>query len=96
MLDKFTNRLRYFIELSYNGFDFHGWQYQPNAVTVQETIENSLRLLLKKKELKIIGAGRTDTGVHATKQIIHFDTQKERTIRSWIHGTNSFLPKPNF
>ena len=65
MLDKFTNRLRYFIELSYNGSDFHGWQSQPNAITVQETIENSLQLILKNKELKIVGAGRTDTGVHA-------------------------------
>ena len=61
MLDKFTNRLRYFIELSYNGSDFHGWQSQPNAITVQETIENSLQLILKNKELKIVGAGRTDT-----------------------------------
>ena len=56
MLDKFTNRLRYFIELSYNGTDFHGWQSQPNAITVQETIENSLQLILKNKDLKIIGA----------------------------------------
>ena len=61
MLDKFTNRLRYFIELSYNGTGFHGWQSQPNAITVQETIENSLQLILKNKDLKIIGAGRTDT-----------------------------------
>ena len=72
MLDKFTNRLRYFIELSYNGSDFHGWQSQPNAITVQETIENSLQLILKNKELKIVGAGRTDTGVHAMQMFSPF------------------------
>ena len=59
MLDKFTNRLRYFIELSYNGSDFHGWQSQPNAITVQETIENSLQLILKNKELKSIFNNKT-------------------------------------
>ena len=65
MLDKFTNRLRYFIELSYNGSEYHGWQSQPNAITIQQAVENSLQLVLKNKQLKIVGAGRTDTGVHA-------------------------------
>ena len=93
MLDKFTNRLRYFIELSYNGFDFHGWQYQPNAVTVQETIENSLKLLLKKKELKIIGAGRTDTGVHAIQMFAHFDFDQMFNTKDLTFKLNSFHGK---
>ena len=73
MLNKFTNRLRYFIELSYNGKTFHGWQSQLNAKSVQESVENSLQILLKDKNLKIIGAGRTDTGVHAIQMFAHFD-----------------------
>ena len=93
MLDKFTNRLRYFIELSYNGSDFHGWQSQPNAITVQETIENSLQLILKNKDLKIIGAGRTDTGVHAIQMFAHFDFDQNFDQNNLIFKLNSFLGK---
>ena len=93
MLDKFTNRLRYFIELSYNGSDFHGWQSQPNAITVQETIENSLQLILKNKELKIVGAGRTDTGVHAMQMFAHFDFDQNFDNNNLIFKLNSFLGK---
>ena len=93
MLDKFTNRLRYFIEISYNGSDFHGWQSQPNAITVQETIENSLQLILKNKELKIVGAGRTDTGVHAIQMFAHFDFDQDFDIKNIIFKLNSFLGK---
>lgn len=93
MLDKFTNRLRYFIELSYNGTDFHGWQSQPNAITVQETIENSLQLILKNKDLKIIGAGRTDTGVHAIQMFAHFDLDQNFDQNNLIFKLNSFLGK---
>ena len=65
--------MRYFIELSYNGSNFHGWQIQPNAATVQETIENSLQVLLNNKILKVTGAGRTDSGVPASQMFAHFD-----------------------
>jgi len=57
--------LRYFIELSYFGGEFHGWQSQINSTGVQSVIENALHLVLKKK-IKIVGAGRTDSGVHAS------------------------------
>ena len=93
MLDKFTNRLRYFIELSYNGSEFHGWQSQPNAITVQQTIENSLQLILKNKQLKIVGAGRTDTGVHALQMYAHFDFDKNFDVDNLIFKINSFLDK---
>ena len=93
MLNKFTNRLRYFIELSYNGSDFHGWQSQPNAITVQETIENSLQLLLKNKGLRIVGAGRTDTGVHAMQMFAHFDYDQNLEFNNLILKLNSFLGK---
>ena len=56
--------MRYFIKLAYNGTNYHGWQSQPNASSVQETLEKALSLLLKSK-IEIVGAGRTDTGVHA-------------------------------
>ena len=85
--------MRYFIELSYNGSNFHGWQIQPNAVTVQETIENSLQVLLKNKNLKLVGAGRTDTGVHASQMFAHFDSDPDFEIKNLIFKLNSFLGK---
>ncbi|MDZ7614355.1 MAG: hypothetical protein U5K51_12135 [Flavobacteriaceae bacterium] len=64
--------MRYFIELSYNGTAYHGWQKQPNARSVQEVIENALRDLLS-EEIVLMGCGRTDTGVHAEQYFAHFD-----------------------
>ncbi len=58
--------MRFFIELSYNGKVYHGWQNQPNAISVQEVLEKALSTILKTK-IAIMGAGRTDTGVHASK-----------------------------
>lgn len=68
--------MRYFIRLSYNGAPFHGWQYQPNAVSVQETIEKSLSVLAR-QPIDITGAGRTDAGVHARCMYAHFDWPEE-------------------
>ena len=62
---------RYFMRLAYNGKNFHGWQIQPNATTVQESIELALSTVLRKKHT-IVGAGRTDTGVHAKEMFAHF------------------------
>jgi len=64
--------LRYFIELSYVGTNYHGWQSQPNAVTIQEQLEKALSLLLR-SSVKITGAGRTDAGVHARQMYAHFE-----------------------
>jgi tRNA pseudouridine38-40 synthase len=63
---------RYFIELGYNGRNFHGWQIQPNAITVQETLEDALKTLLRQK-VNIMGCGRTDAGVHARQFFAHVE-----------------------
>jgi len=63
--------MRYFIHLAYKGTKYHGWQIQPNAITIQEILQKNLSLLLK-TDTEIIGAGRTDTGVHASYFIAHF------------------------
>ncbi len=68
--------MRYLIRLKYNGSEFNGWQIQPNAPSVQETLEQKLSMLLN-EEIKVIGCGRTDTGVHAADFYVHFDTEKE-------------------
>ena len=81
---------RYFIELAYKGTNYHGWQTQPNAVTVQETIENALSKKLQ-EDVKITGAGRTDTGVHAEFFVAHFDTSKSITEKT-VYGLNRMLP----
>jgi tRNA pseudouridine38-40 synthase len=66
--------MRLFIRLAYNGERFHGWQSQPNAVSVQETIEKALSQILN-RQIAIVGAGRTDTGVHAKEMYAHFDVE---------------------
>lgn len=67
---------RYFLHLAYNGADYHGWQSQPNAVTVQETVEKALSRVLR-RQVAIVGAGRTDTGVNARSMYAHFDVDNE-------------------
>jgi tRNA pseudouridine38-40 synthase len=84
--------LRYFIELSYNGEKYHGWQNQPNAISVQEVIEKALSTLLRTK-LSILGAGRTDAGVHAKQMFAHFDTEIAINCVELTLKLNSFLPK---
>jgi tRNA pseudouridine38-40 synthase len=84
--------LRYFIELSYNGKDYHGWQNQPNAISVQEVLEKAMTTLLKEK-IAIVGAGRTDAGVHAKQMIAHFDVLNEKDVDKLKYNLNSFLPK---
>jgi len=82
---------RYFIELSYKGTNYHGWQTQPNATTVQQTLENTLSKKLQ-EDIKVTGAGRTDTGVHAEFFIAHFDTSKLITEKT-IFSLNRMLPQ---
>jgi len=84
--------LRYFIELAYKGTNYHGWQYQPEANSVQETLNKALSVLLK-TEIDVVGAGRTDTGVHAKQMYAHFDFEKEINTNQLVHKLNSFLPK---
>lgn len=84
--------MRYFIQLSYNGSAYHGWQIQPNAVTVQETIQDALSKLLN-TNISITGAGRTDTGVHAFQMFAHFDVDETLDTENLTFKLNSFLPK---
>lgn len=78
--------------ISYNGSSFCGWQTQSNLCSVQDTIENALYNFSGSKKTKVVCAGRTDAGVHAANQVIHFDTSLNREIESWVRGVNSFLP----
>ncbi|MCF6295965.1 MAG: tRNA pseudouridine(38-40) synthase TruA [Flavobacteriaceae bacterium] len=84
--------MRFFIELSYNGSAYHGWQNQPNAISVQEVLEEALSTLLKEK-IDIVGAGRTDTGVHAKQMFAHFNTTVEFSLDEIKYKLNSLLPK---
>lgn len=84
--------MRYFIELAYKGTNYHGWQCQPDADSIQETLNKALSLLLK-TTIDIVGAGRTDTGVHARQMFAHFDFDNEIDTPQLVHKLNSFLPK---
>jgi tRNA pseudouridine38-40 synthase len=85
--------LRFFIQLSYNGTNYHGWQIQPNATSVQETLTKALSVVLSDKGIQIMGAGRTDTGVHASQMFAHFDYENPIDSKTIVHKLNSFLPK---
>lgn len=83
---------RYFLDLSYKGTPFHGWQIQNNAFTVQECIENALSTLFR-KPISIMGSGRTDTGVHAEHQVCHFDLEGMEPGENFLKSINSILPR---
>jgi tRNA pseudouridine38-40 synthase len=83
--------LRYFIELSFKGTNYFGWQIQPDAPTVQEKLNFSLSLLLREK-IEIVGAGRTDSGVHAKLMVAHFDSDGIESPENLTHRLNSLLP----
>lgn len=85
---------RYFIELSYKGSSYSGWQIQPNAPSIQQTIQEALSMLLK-GHTKVVGAGRTDTGVHASFYVAHFDTESSDDLSTvnFRYHLNSLLPK---
>ncbi len=84
--------MRYFLEISFKGTNYHGWQEQPNAITVQSVIEKALTLILR-YPTKIMGAGRTDAGVHARQMFAHFDTENEIDKKAITQKLNAFLPK---
>ncbi len=83
--------MRYFLELEYFGKAYHGWQRQPEAISVQQVVEESLRTLLQ-EEIEVVGAGRTDAGVHARQIFAHFDSEAKLS-KSFIFRINSLLPK---
>ena len=77
--------MRYFIELSYDGTDYHGWQVQPNGKSVQATLQHALALLLR-QDVAVTGAGRTDAGVHAAMMVAHFDVDAPLPVPSVRDG----------
>lgn len=84
--------MRYFIEIAYNGKNYFGWQRQPSQISVQQVLEETLSTLLR-SEIKVTGAGRTDTGVHAKQLFAHFDYNETEDERKFLFRINSFLPK---
>jgi len=82
--------LRYFIELAYNGKNYHGWQVQPHAISVQEVINKAISTILR-QEINIVGAGRTDAGVHASQMFAHFDVESPLSD-NFTYKLNAILP----
>lgn len=82
---------RYFIELSYKGTNYHGWQIQPNATSIQEDLNTALSILLR-ENIETVGAGRTDAGVHARFFVAHFDSSNLNiNVNNIVHRLNKFL-----
>tara|TARA_B100000408_G_scaffold134239_1_gene122074 strand:- start:2462 stop:3214 length:753 start_codon:yes stop_codon:yes gene_type:complete len=84
--------LRYFIDLAYLGTAYHGWQIQPEAVSVQQVLQEALSKILQ-QNIEVVGAGRTDAGVHATQMYAHFDADLNCDEKTLQFKLNSFLPK---
>lgn len=88
---KITFQLRYFIELAYKGTNYHGWQYQPNAVSVQELLNKALSTVFR-TTIDVVGAGRTDSGVHASQMYAHVDLEGDFNSEKVIYKLNALLP----
>jgi len=82
--------MRYFIELQFLGTNYHGWQIQPDAISVQEVIQKALSTLLR-ETISIVGSGRTDAGVHAKQMFAHFDTEIDFDQNQLKNRLNAFL-----
>ncbi|MES2429164.1 MAG: tRNA pseudouridine(38-40) synthase TruA [Bacteroidota bacterium] len=94
-----AEKQRYFIELAYDGTNYHGWQTQPNAVAVQEVLDKALSTVLR-EPIETLGCGRTDTGVHAKEFFAHFTPQPpeggvfdESVLNNMVRSLNSILPR---
>ncbi len=86
---------RYFVRLAYDGTRFHGWQRQPNGVTVQQTLEETMSMMLRAR-IELTGAGRTDTGVHAADYYAHFDHQADLgpdELTDLVYHLNEYLKR---
>ena len=83
--------MRYFIELAYKGTNYHGWQIQPNAISIQECIQKAFSTILR-ENIEVFGAGRTDAGVHAEQLFAHFDFSSTINTEEILYKVNSILP----
>jgi len=79
------------LTLAYDGARFDGWQTQPSGRTVQDALESSVAALAG-HPVRVACAGRTDAGVHASAQVVHFDTSAQRPLQAWVRGVNARLP----
>lgn len=85
--------MRYFLDISYKGTNYSGWQVQLNANTVQAEINSAITTLLLQESIETLGSGRTDAGVHAHQQIAHFDSIEILNIEDFVYRLNCLLPK---
>jgi tRNA pseudouridine38-40 synthase len=83
--------MRIALGVEYDGSPFFGWQSQAEGKTVQDALQYALSQIAE-EQISVIAAGRTDTGVHALEQVVHFDTQAERPLTAWVRGVNALLP----
>ena len=84
--------MRFFFEITYTGTEYHGWQNQPNAISVQQVVEDAMSKVFREKTI-IVGSGRTDTGVHCVQQFFHADVERDFDEEEWIQKLNSILPR---
>ncbi|GAB3183876.1 tRNA pseudouridine(38-40) synthase TruA [Hydrogenophaga aquatica] len=84
--------MRIALGISYQGGSYQGWQSQPSGQTVQDRLEAALAEFSALPSVNTLCAGRTDAGVHGLMQVVHFDTELQRPMNSWVRGTNRFLP----
>ncbi len=85
--------MRIALGTSYQGGAYQGWQSQPSGLTVQDRLESALAEFSALPSVNTLCAGRTDAGVHGLMQVVHFDTELQRPMNSWVRGTNRFLPR---
>lgn len=83
--------MRYFFTIAYRGTQYHGWQKQPNAITIQQKVEEVFSTILN-QPIEITGSGRTDSGVHATRQVFHLDLQEDLEPGQLLFKANKMLP----
>ena len=83
--------MRIALGVEYDGSPYCGWQSQPNGMTVQDTLQKALSQIAA-QPVSVIAAGRTDTGVHALEQVVHFETEAVRPLTAWVRGVNALLP----
>lgn len=84
--------MRIALGIEYDGSHYYGWQSQPDMRNVQDTLQTALGAIAN-EPISVHAAGRTDTGVHALEQVVHFDTRTERPLTAWVRGANALLPE---
>jgi tRNA pseudouridine38-40 synthase len=84
--------MRVVLGVEYRGTAYCGWQSQPSACGVQDVLETAVATFLGTPPIRVVCAGRTDTGVHASAQVVHLDTDLDRPMQAWVRGVNTYLP----